>query len=859
MPDPVVVAVKGDVELGQARQAAKRDFDGIADDADRAADEVRRAFSGLEGDVASEFDDLARGIDSAMGQAERSAEDTADDIRLAFRDTAQDLPDRFSDAARDIGQELAGASAGADRAAGEIDDEFRSAAQRIPGHFSGIESEVRGELDGAADAARATADDVASSFNDIGSQIDLSSVGGSITGQLDGLLGSGGPFAVAAGTGAALFADDFAAGLDRGLRANNSRIILGIRTGLGDTALREVGSAAGRAYADGFGEGAADVQFTGAALRAELGSIDDALDLNQSTREAQLLADVFEFDVANSINLTRRLIANELVRDTDAAFDLIVAQFQELPTSAEESLEVLSEFAPVFAKLGIEGPQAARFIADSWKAGVFPNIERSTEALQEFNIRLTEADGLRDVITELGLDFEDAQRKLAGGEGGEVLADIITKLQAIEDPARRNALSLEIFGTALEDVNDTGKALDLIGAIDQFVESGDAAGRAAEQYAEAQGGLEELNRQVEEAGAQTANLLISGRDTTSFGTFQDRIDVLNGALETLGIRAVGSKTELTGLTDALDGEGQVGTFAQGIASLAPALDDATDSADGTATALADVRAELDSLFNFSPDQLMRDIADATDELAESLGAVDASAVGFGGAIDIAADGGAELQENLERLSFTQQDNIRLFNDGQLSAEEFAVANATVEANLRGVLSQSDLTADQVQGLIDKYFATPDEVKTVVTAVDAASLTLAQISRNLDLIPNQKIITVTTRSSGTRQVDFRGFVDQFAEGGLARGFALVGEEGPELIDFNTPTRVYSNEDTGRILSGSPAQQPMSFEQMVSAFTSALRGSDRGRGGLNIDTVIVPEGGDIFDELEVAAQQYEAVGV
>lgn len=43
------------------------------------------------------------------------------------------------------------------------------------------------------------------------------------------------------------------------------------------------------------------------------------------------------------------------------------------------------------------------------------------------------------------------------------------------------------------------------------------------------------------------------------------------------------------------------------------------------------------------------------------------------------------------------------------------------------------------------------------------------------------------------------VSPFAKGGYAqRGLALVGEEGPELLDLDTPARVYTAEQTARTL-------------------------------------------------------------
>jgi hypothetical protein len=43
------------------------------------------------------------------------------------------------------------------------------------------------------------------------------------------------------------------------------------------------------------------------------------------------------------------------------------------------------------------------------------------------------------------------------------------------------------------------------------------------------------------------------------------------------------------------------------------------------------------------------------------------------------------------------------------------------------------------------------------------------------------------------------VQQFAKGGLASGIALVGEEGPELVDFKTPGRVYPSAASNQMLN------------------------------------------------------------
>lgn len=52
------------------------------------------------------------------------------------------------------------------------------------------------------------------------------------------------------------------------------------------------------------------------------------------------------------------------------------------------------------------------------------------------------------------------------------------------------------------------------------------------------------------------------------------------------------------------------------------------------------------------------------------------------------------------------------------------------------------------------------------------------------------------------------IKPYANGGLAApGWALVGEKGPELIDLATPGRVYTADDTARMLRGGSGNAEM----------------------------------------------------
>ena len=50
-------------------------------------------------------------------------------------------------------------------------------------------------------------------------------------------------------------------------------------------------------------------------------------------------------------------------------------------------------------------------------------------------------------------------------------------------------------------------------------------------------------------------------------------------------------------------------------------------------------------------------------------------------------------------------------------------------------------------------------------------------------------------------DAGGIFDFFAQhGGVHQGLGIVGEGGPEIVDFSTPARVYTNDELGQALGG-----------------------------------------------------------
>lgn len=116
--------------------------------------------------------------------------------------------------------------------------------------------------------------------------------------------------------------------------------------------------------------------------------------------------------------------------------------------------------------------------------------------------------------------------------------------------------------------------------------------------------------------------------------------------------------------------------------------------------------------------------------------------------------------------------------------------------------------------------------------------------------------VTTSMDKYLDLGYRGY----ANGGHALGWSLVGERGPELVNFEQPGRVYNAEQTARALkgSGSPENMKIVIENKSGTPVKATSASSSFNGkeyvlSVVVDAVATNEGG-ITDILKGAVGNY-----
>jgi hypothetical protein len=208
-----------------------------------------------------------------------------------------------------------------------------------------------------------------------------------------------------------------------------------------------------------------------------------------------------------------------------------------------------------------------------------------------------------------------------------------------------------------------------------------------------------------------------------------------------------------------------------------------------------------------------------------------------------------------------------YSEGQLTAAEFAAVQDAVVSALDEVAGQAGATGEQVDGLRGRYADLPLDVVTDLIAIDLASGRIEDVDALLRQLP-EEILTALRAEGGQAQrivdeflrrnrnltlsVGFvagpstgrsitAGGVQARAEGGPTSGLTLVGEEGPELVDFSGRAFVYTADQTRQILDSASAD-PMA--------RPSSSGGGRQRAFIESATIMVAPGRDLWQDLAQA---------
>lgn len=875
------VGITGEADFDKAKRDTKRDLDVIAEAGDDAAEEIEDAFAKLSPeldtrqirqalDLASQLDNMTASltVDADISELE-DAERLARDLR-AFQakvtlstEGREELRDALNlseqlERIRKVRLEVEGEEA-LRRAAAVADDLERRRTVPIDAQASDL-VRLDDKIEGAiTEGAEAGAEGMATSL----AEVDFTGIGESARDKVTGALAAAGPWgAVAAGIGA-VFGDEFLEGFSNALPDGRGDTIRALRNNLDPDELQAVGVAGGNAYSAGLSEGLNEAKDAAALLKGELGDIDDGLDLTQVTRQAQALEKVFGVEMVDSVSAVDKLLSQGLVRNSEEGFNLLFELGQQTGAQFDEMIELTGEFSTAIKALGIDGPKGLKLIGDMVEQGIFPQVDQAGEVFEELNETIISG-GAADALAKLGFNAEQMQKKIAGGgeKSAAAVAEIARQILLLNDDAAQASATTEIFGGNMGLLGDDAReaALRLFATADGTAAVGTAASDAADSIEESASGLDRLKRVAVDLGNELGGTVADGLDTLNSLAKMDFSAAAGSAAsfgEALSLKLLGPLGELADkagldpfgpLKDSWDQlTGKADELPPKLAHTVEKLDDTTEASENlsggmydAASAASDLEDNIRGLFDFTPDQLLRDVAEAADDLAESFKDGGAEAVGMGGSIDVSSEAGRKLQSQMEDVNGVLVDLAVAYANNQITADQYKAATDELTGALESNGSKANVAKDKVEGLRLKYLDV-EGIGSINTDfnvnTERALNNVTALSRAIAGIKD-KSITISASVSGP--VGVTASIQRKARGGWAEGLTLVGEEGPELVEFAGRAFVHTAAETRAVLAS---------DRPAPAVTGA-------RPFIENATIVVERGVDVWQQAVLAEQVFRA---
>ncbi|GAB2732803.1 phage tail tape measure protein [Streptomyces bullii] len=250
---------------------------------------------------------------------------------------------------------------------------------------------------------------------------------------------------------------------------------LGVSGKQAEKAGKVAGNLYSKAVVDSFEDGAETVrQVMGSGLidpKASTKSIEAI------TTKVSDLATTFDQDLAMTSAAAAQMIRTGLAKDGTQALDLLTRGFQTSANKADDLAETVNEYGTQWRKMGLDGATGIGLLNQAIQGGA-RDADIAADAIKEFSIRAIDgSDTTKDGFKALGLEASDMAAKF--GKGGSVataaLDLTLDRLRAIEDPVKREAAAVALFGTQAEDLGDALYKMDVSTAADSLGKVGGAA------------------------------------------------------------------------------------------------------------------------------------------------------------------------------------------------------------------------------------------------------------------------------------------------------------------------------------------------------------------------------------------------
>lgn len=227
-------------------------------------------------------------------------------------------------------------------------------------------------------------------------------------------------------------------------------------------------------YANNFGESIDDVASSMAEVKQQTDLTGEAL--KDTTKNALLLRDTFDFDVSESIRAVDTMMQQFGINATEA-YNLIAQGAQSGLNQSGDLLDIVNEYSVQYAKAGLSAEEMFNMINNGAKTGAW-SIDKMGDAYKEFTIRMNNGDassGLSKLGLDAGLVVSNFQK---GGESAKKsMKQIVEALKNCDDETDQYNIGVQLMGTMYEDMgleastallNVQGEISNTVDALDQI-------------------------------------------------------------------------------------------------------------------------------------------------------------------------------------------------------------------------------------------------------------------------------------------------------------------------------------------------------------------------------------------------------
>lgn len=277
----------------------------------------------------------------------------------------------------------------------------------------------------------------------------------------EGLKSAGPPLlGIATGIGAVVVG-----GIAAALNTSEIKATLAAQLGLAGADAEKVGAAAGDLYKQGYGESLQETaDITKAAFENGLVSVKSSkAEITALGASVATYSKLTGEDAVNSTRAVAQMIKTGLVKNAEQAFDILTRGQQLGINKSEDLLDTFNEYGTQFRKIGLSAEDSLGLMNQLLQGGA-RDSDVAADAIKEFSIRAI--DGSKTTVQgfkDIGLNAEQMAAKIAAGgpSARTAFGEVLTALNGIEDPVKRNAAGVALFGTQFEDLGSAFQKADL--------------------------------------------------------------------------------------------------------------------------------------------------------------------------------------------------------------------------------------------------------------------------------------------------------------------------------------------------------------------------------------------------------------